>query len=134
MNWQLPTQKRKDVEIAIVNLVDVIFVLLIFFVMTSTFQKDLGVDVTKPKSSTAKELSKESIMIGVSRQGTLHINESQVSIQSLERILQNQIRENPERAVIIVADRGAPTGQIVDIMDVCNLNKVRKVSLAAESK
>ena len=57
-------------------MLDMVFILLIFFIVTSTFTRETGVDVTKPKASSSKELAKESILIGVTRQGTIHINES----------------------------------------------------------
>lgn len=115
-------------------LLDMVFILLIFFIVTSTFTRETGVDVSKPKASTAKELARESILVGVSREGTIHINETQVSLSSLRAILVSMMAESPERPVIIVADRDAPTGSLVDILDECNHAKVRKVSVAASQE
>ena len=88
--------------------------------------------MSKPNASSAKELAKYSILIAITRQGTIHINESQVSLNSLQSILNLMLIEIPDRPVIIVSDREAPTGRIVDVLDVCNLAKVKKVSLSAQ--
>ena len=90
-----------------------------------------GIDVSKPKASTVKELSKESILIGITRQGTIHINETQVNLSSLQTILKQMMNEAPDRPVVIVSDRDAPSGKIVDVLDECNLAHVRKVSISA---
>ena len=100
--------------------------------MTSTFTRETGIDVTKPKASSAKELARESILIGITRQGTVHINETQVNLSSLQTILKQMMAESPDRPVIIVSDREAPSGAIVDVLDECNIAKVRKVSISAE--
>ena len=110
-------RESKAIEINVVNLIDVMLVLLIFFVTTSTFNRDTGIDVTKPHASTARELSKESILIGITRQGTVHINQTQVNMASLRTILRQLVAETPDRPVIIVADRDSPSGRIVDVLD-----------------
>ena len=127
-------QSRKNSTIDISPMMDMVFILLIFFIVTSTFTRETGIDVTKPKASSAKELAKESILIGITRQGTIHINETQVNLPTLQSILKQMISESPERPVILVSDRDAPSGVIVDVLDECNLAKVRKVSISAENK
>lgn len=125
-------RQRKDSLIDISPMMDMVFILLIFFIVTSTFTRETGIDVTKPKASSSKELAKESILIGITRQGTVHINETQVNLSSLQTILKQLMAESPDRPVIIVSDREAPTGVIVDVLDECNIAKVRKVSISAE--
>jgi biopolymer transport protein ExbD len=123
---------RRESLIDISPMIDMVFILLIFFIVTSTFTRETGIDVTKPKASSAKELARESILIGITRQGTVHINETQVNLSSLQTILKQMMAESPDRPVIIVSDREAPSGAIVDVLDECNIAKVRKVSISAE--
>ncbi|MDR1758968.1 MAG: biopolymer transporter ExbD [Fibrobacter sp.] len=124
-------RKRHTSFIDVSPMMDMVFILLIFFIVTSTFTRETGIDVTKPKASTSKELARESIMIGISRQGTIHINETQVNLSSLQTILKQMMAESPDRPVVIVSDRDAPSGRIVDVLDECNQAKVRKVSVSA---
>ncbi|MDR2999918.1 MAG: biopolymer transporter ExbD [Fibromonadaceae bacterium] len=124
-------KNRDDVGIDIAPMLDMVFILLIFFVVTSSFVRETGLDVNKPKASSAQELARESILIGISREGTIHINESQVDMRTLRSILQQMTAEKPDRAAVIVADRDAPSGKVVDVLDVCNLARIKKVSIAA---
>jgi biopolymer transport protein ExbD len=123
--------RRRLGGIDISPMMDMTFILLIFFVVTSTFTRETGIDVSKPKASSVKELSQQSILIGITRQGTIHINETQVNLSSLQTILRQMMAESPDRPVIIVSDRDAPSGKIVDVLDECNLARVRKVSISA---
>ena len=132
MSLRAENRSRRESGIDISPMLDMVFILLIFFVVTSTFTRETGVDVTKPKASTAQDLSREAVMIGISRQGTLHVNEAQVPITSLRRILENIVRETPDRPVVLIADRDAPSGLVVDVLDECNLARVAKVSIAAQ--
>jgi len=127
-------RERKASLIDISPMMDMVFILLIFFIVTSTFTRETGIDVSKPKASSAKELARESILIGITRQGTVHINETQVNLSSLQTILRQMLVEAPDRPVIIVSDRDAPSGRIVDVLDECNLAHVRKVSISASKE
>ena len=129
----LRKRQKKDVEIAIVNLVDVIFILLIFFIMTTTFSKETGLDISKPSAGSAAQLEKENILVGIGKEGTIHIDERQVDLAMLQSLLRRELAEDAERAVVIVADRDADMGVVVDVMDECNQAGVRKVSVAANS-
>lgn len=122
---------RKETEIAIVNLVDVIFILLIFFIMTTTFSKETGIDITKPAAGSAAQLEKENILIGIGKEGTVHLGERQVDMAMLQTALRKELAEDADKAVVIVSDRDAGMGVVVDVMDECNLAGVRKVSVAA---
>jgi len=133
----IPAIKKKakrDVEIAIVNLVDVIFILLIFFIMTTTFSKETGINITKPEASSAGQLEKEVFQIGVTKDGTVHVQDRQVDMAMLLTILRREIAEDPEKSVVIVSDRNTDMGAIVDIMDQCNVAGVKKVSVGANAK
>ncbi|MBF0433695.1 MAG: biopolymer transporter ExbD [Fibrobacteria bacterium] len=123
---------RRSAELNIAPMMDMVFILLIFFIVTTSFTRETGVDVSKPKAASAQTLVKANILIGVTKEGSIHINEGQVSLNVLGSILKRYMAESPERPVIIVADRGAPVANVVDILDECNLAKVKKVSLSAE--
>lgn len=122
---------RKETEIAIVNLVDVIFILLIFFIMTTTFSKETGIDITKPAAGSAGQLEKENILIGIGKEGTVHLGERQIDMAMLQSALRKELAEDADKAVVIVSDRDAGMGVVVDVMDECNIAGVRKVSVAA---
>lgn len=127
-------KQRKDVEVAVTNLVDVIFVLLIFFILSTTFTKQTGLEINKPKAASAKQLDKSSLTVGVSQDGLIRIDDRQVDLAMLQSILRQEISKNPEKSLIILADRASDMGIVVDIMDEANIAGYRNVSVSAKSE
>ncbi len=115
-------------------LMDIVFILLIFFVVTSSFTRETGVDVTKPQAQSASQLEKENLLIAITREGTIHINERQVDLASLQDILKQSLAKTPDREAVIIADKGSETGVLVQVIDACNLSGVKKVSIAAQAE
>lgn len=126
-----PVKKREAAQIDISPMMDMVFILLIFFIVTSTFNRETGVEVTKPKAQSASEVSKENIMVAITREGTVHINERPVELAALKEILKGMIAKNPEREVVLIADEASQSGLLVQVVDACNLSGAKKVSIAA---
>mgnify|MGYP000903581037 FL=1 len=133
MEFNIPRRKRKEMGIEMGPLMDIVFILLIFFVVTSSFTRETGVDVTKPQAQSASQLEKENILIAITREGTIHIHERQVDMASLQDILKQTLAKTPDREAVVIADKGAVTGTLVQVIDACNLSGVKKVSIAAQS-
>ena len=127
----LPRKVRKTPEISIAPLVDMVFLLLIFFLVSTTFSRETGVDVRKPKAQTAKVLSRESILVAVTREGTIHINNQRVDLETLHRIIKKTLKERPGSPVIIIADKFSLTGRAIEVLDECKLAGAEKISLAS---
>ena len=134
MDFNLPRRKRKDVGIEMGPLMDIVFILLIFFVVTSSFTRETGVDVTKPQAQSASQLEKENLLIAITREGTIHMNERQVDLASLQDILKQSLAKAPDREAVVIADKGSETGVLVQVIDMCNLAGVKKVSIAAQAE
>jgi len=128
-----PRQKRAA-NIDIGPLMDMVFILLIFFVVTSTFTRETGVEVSKPQAQTANQLEKENILIAITRDGTIHIDERQVDLAGLSDVLKGILAKNPEREAVLITDKDAITGKLVSVIDACTLAGVKKVSIAALNK
>lgn len=129
--FEINKRTKKAVNIDISPMMDMVFILLIFFIVTSTFTRETGVDVTKPQAQSAQSLQKENIMIAITREGTIHINERQVDMAGLKDVLGQIISQNPDKEAVLIADRNAQTGMLVQVIDACNLSGVKKVSIAA---
>ena len=133
MEFNLPRRKQKDVGIEMGPLMDIVFILLIFFVVTSSFTRETGVDVTKPQAQSASQLEKENLLIAITREGTIHMNERQVDLASLQDILKQSLAKAPDREAVVIADKESETGVLVQVIDMCNLAGVKKVSIAAQA-
>jgi biopolymer transport protein ExbD len=128
------SKNRREANIDIGPLLDMVFILLIFFVVTSTFTRETGVEVSKPQAQTASQLEKENILIAITRDGTIHIDERQVDLAGLADILKGILAKNPEREAVLISDKDAITGKLVSVIDACTLAGVKRVSIAALNK
>jgi biopolymer transport protein ExbD len=132
--FEQPGKRRKEMKVDISPLMDMVFILLIFFIVTSTFSRETGVEVTKPQAQSASQVQKENIMVAITREGTVHVNERQVDIAGLKDVLSRLISQNPDREVVLIADKESQTGMMVRVIDACNLSGAKKVSVAALNK
>jgi len=130
----IETKKRGGFELNVVPLIDVVFVLLIFTILTSSLTKETGVTVDKPQAQSAGELNRQSILVAITREGTVHVNERQVDLESLQDVLRRMLAENALGEIVLIADRESNTGLLVNVMDACNLAGAKKISVAAMNK
>ena len=126
--------KRKTAEINISPLIDLVFLLLIFFMVTTSFVRETGVDVNRPSAKTATTDEKGSILIGVSKKGEIYFDSKQIDIRSVKIHVKRALYENPEGTVIVVADKESSTGTVIKVMDQCRLAGASGVSIAASNK
>jgi biopolymer transport protein ExbD len=123
---------NKNLEINIAPLIDMVFILLIFFLVTTSFLKETGVDISRPSAATAEVRVHPSILIGITKTGSIHIDKRQVDIRAVRANVERALAENPEGAVVIVADKESMTGLVITVMDACKLAGARDVSIAAD--
>ena len=126
--------KIQDTNVDSVNLtplIDMVFILLIFFLVTSSFTKESGVEVDRPTAQTAVREEHASMIIGVTDNGEIWIENEQIDIRSVRAYVENQQAQNPEGTIIILADKDARTGITVEVLDQVRLAGVTNVSIAA---
>ena len=122
----------KGVEINMGPLIDMVFLLLIFFVVTTSFVKEAGIDVQRSTAATAEVKERGNIMIGVNAEGDVYYEGKQVDVRSVRGLVERALAEDPESGVVIVADQASETGTVVKVMDQCRLAGASSVSLAAK--
>ncbi len=119
-------------EINMAPLIDMVFLLLIFFMVTTSFVKESGIDVQRSTAATAEVKAHASIMIGVSTGGDVWMEGKKVDVRSVRGLVERALAEDPDSGVVIVADKGSETGDVVKVMDQCRLAGAQNVSLAAK--
>ena len=112
-------------------MLDVIFIMLIFFIVTTSFIREAGIRVNRPTAQTAVKEEKSNILVAISPQGEIWIDKQKVDIRALRTMIQKLKAENPEAAVIIQADRDARAGLMVQAMDQARLAGVKDVAISA---
>ncbi len=122
----------QGVEINMGPLIDMVFLLLIFFVVTTSFVKETGVDVQRSTAATAEVKERGNILIGVTADGEVFWEGRQVDVRSIRSLVERALAEDPEGGVVVVADKASETGDVVKVMDQCRLAGAKNVSLAAQ--
>jgi biopolymer transport protein ExbD len=121
-----------QVDVNMSPLIDMVFLLLIFFVVTTSFVKESGIEVSRSTASTAEVKENASVMIGVSSDGDVFMGGKKVDVRSVRGLVERALAEDPEAGVVVVADKGSETGDVVKVMDQCRLAGAASVSLAAK--
>ena len=124
-------RKRGVVEINMAPLIDMIFILLIFFMVTTSFVREAGVDVERPVAATATSSRETSLLIGVTGDGRVAIEGKTVDVRQVRAYVNRFLASSPDGAVLVVADRSSRTGDAVLVLDQCRLAGANKVGLAA---
>ena len=125
--------ENEKAEVNMSPLIDMIFLLLIFFMVTAVFVQERGVKVNKPHAATAESIAHDNLLIALDRNGRLHYAGREVTPAQLPSILKTAM--NGKRLpVLILADEAAGTGMLVQVIDLCKLGGATEVSIAASRK
>lgn len=133
MRSRYTSEQQEESDINMMPMLDVVFILLIFFIVTTSFVKETGVDVTRPSAETAEPKSQANILIGIRDSGEVWIDEQRVQINAIRANVERLLAENPESSVVVVADEGARTGVLVEALDQARLAGADNVSIAARN-
>ena len=90
----IPARRKSAFHIDVVPLIDVVFVILIFTILSSTLTQQTGVNVDKPQAQSAAELNRQGILVAITRDGTVHVNELQVDLEGLQDFLKRLLAQN----------------------------------------
>ena len=124
-------EEHQNPEINLAPFVDTIMILLIFFVVTANLYVETGVDVSKPKAQSAKSVGQKAILVGITREGTIHIYGRQTTLERLRTVVEQEVTKQPDMSVVIISDRDGGVGRTVDVIDQCTLAGAQKISIAA---
>ena len=122
----------EEAEVDLTPMLDVVFIMLIFFIVTASFVKEAGIDINRPDASTAEKKAQGNILVAISESGELWIDKRRVDIRQLRPNIERLHAENPQGAVVIQADKNSRNGLLVDVMDAAREAGVFNVSIAAE--
>ena len=127
-------KKTEESGIDITPMLDVVFIMLIFFIVTTSFVKESGIEVSRPSAKTAKQQQRASILVAINHLGEVWIQRRKVDIQSVRANIERLHAESPEGTVVIQADKRSETGLLVNVMDQIKLAGVEKISISADQK
>lgn len=122
-----------EAEVDVTPMLDVVFIMLIFFIVTASFVKEVGLDLSRPDSGTTKTMTdNENIFIQISNDGVIFVDRRVTDIRAVRANIERLHAERPEGTVIIAPGETSFNGLLVEIMDQARLAGVDQISLAAE--
>ena len=132
MRRRRQSQGEEESEVNLTPMLDVVFIMLIFFIVTASFVKESGIDVTRPSAATAEMKQRGNILVAITANDQIWVDKRQVDPRAVRANIERLHAENPQGAVVIQADKDSKNGLLVIVMDAARLAGVDNVSIAAE--
>ncbi len=126
------SKRQDEEEVNLTPMLDVVFILLILFIVTASFVKESGIDINRPAAATAVRKERGNILVAITPTGQIWIERRQVDVRAVRANIERLHAENPQGAVVIQADRDSKNGLLVEVMDAAKLAGVENISIAAE--
>ena len=126
--------QEEEASIDLTPMIDVTFIMLIFFIVTATFVKETGIDVNRPEAQTAVVKEKANILIAIDANDQIWIDRRKVDIRSVRPNIERLHAENPQGSVVIQADKESKTETLISVMDASRQAGVYNVAIAAQDK
>ena len=124
----------KNAELDMTPMLDIVFIMLIFFIVTSSSVKESGLDVNRPQAQTAEKLEQAHIIVAIGPTGEVWIDKKVIDIRALRANVARLHAENPLGSVVITADRETKTHVLVSVMDQIRLAGINNASIATEAE
>ena len=125
---------EEEAAIDMTPMLDVVFIMLIFFIVTASFVKEAGIDVNRPEAATAVKKDRANILIAISDKGEIWINKRRIDVRAVQANIERLHAENPQGTDVIQADKKATTETLIKVMDASRAAGVYDVSIAAQEQ
>lgn len=134
MNFR-PQRHRGNAVLEMTSMVDIVFILLLFFLLTATYVKNPNIDINLPEASLNKSAeNKKDLDISIKDNGEIRYDNKITTIEALEKILVSEYAKNKESVVVIRADKSSTHGRVVDVMDLAKRIGFEKLAIAVQAK
>ncbi|MDG3084905.1 biopolymer transporter ExbD [Vibrio hannami] len=127
-------KNREEAQIDMTSMLDIVFIMLIFFIVTSSFVNESGVEVNRPKAANSVNQKQATIFIAITAQNEIYIDKRVVDKERVQATLEHLVTEQPDASVVIQADEFAFNGAVVSVMDSAKGAGIANIALATEQK
>ncbi|KLN64532.1 ExbD/TolR family protein [Vibrio sp. VPAP30] len=124
--------KQDEAQVDLTSMLDIVFIMLIFFIVTSSFVRESGVEVNRPTASNVVSQKEAGIFVAITSANDIYIDKRMVDVERVEATLEHLMLDNPDAALVIQADEHAYSGTVVKVMDAAKGAGVKNIALAAE--
>jgi biopolymer transport protein ExbD len=123
----------EDAEINITPMLDIVFIMLIFFIVTTSFTKETGAVIRKPLAEQAVALRNGTILIGIKSNDDIWMNKRLIELREVRSMVEQSKAENPKGSVVIIADKDSRIGTVTQVMDQVKMAGVEGIAISAEN-
>jgi len=124
---QLLKKQQKKVVLNITSLIDVLFILIIFFTVSSTFLEQPGIELKLPDAESSETHTAEKVIVFIDAKGEIYINKNQINIENLAQTVGNLLNEQSEKTVVLRADEQVTHGTVIRVMDLLRKKGIYKI-------
>jgi biopolymer transport protein ExbD len=123
----------EDSEINLTPMLDVVFIMLIFFIVTATFIKQAGIDVMRPEALTAEQKPTVSVLVAIGENGDIWIDKQKVDEGAVRAHIERLHAENPKGGLVVQADRNSTTDKVMAVLSAARAAGMSQVAIATDS-
>ena len=131
---RLGQQEQREQDIDISPLIDVVFILLIFFMVSTTFVKDAQLELERPSAQSAEPADTKSVRISIDRSGDIYLGDTPIRLWMLQGRVREELRNASESNVLVVVDRGIAAERLIDVVDQCRLAGAKNVGVITDKE
>ncbi|GLR73923.1 ExbD/TolR family protein [Aliivibrio sifiae] len=126
------SSNQEEAQIDLTSMLDIVFIMLIFFIVTSSFVRESGVEVNRPQASNVSSQKDAGIFVAITASNDIFIDKRMVDAERVQATLEHLLLEQPDASLVIQADEHAYNGTVVKVMDAAKGAGVKGIALAAE--
>lgn len=127
--------KKQDVDnVDVSPLIDMVFILLIFFMVTTTFVKDMKLDLNRPSAASATKSDSKVVRVYIDNTGEVYIDNQPVQIWAIQSKLRDLLRTATDKAVLVITDETIPVETLIDVVDECRMSGAKDVAVSTSKE
>jgi len=123
-------RKQNIDNIDVSPLIDMVFILLIFFMVTTTFVKDMKLDLNRPSAASASKASSKVVRVYIDKNNEIYIDNQPVKLWAVQSKLRDLLRGNNEKSVLVISDTTIPVESLIDVVDECRMSGAKDVAVS----
>jgi len=122
------TDNPTDVDVS--PLIDMVFILLIFFMVTTTFVKDMKLDINRPSASSASKSDSKVVRVYIDNTGEVYIDNQPVKVWAIQSKVRDMLKTATDKSVLIITDDSIPVNKLIDVVDECRMSGAKDVAVS----
>ena len=123
--------EESESAIDVTPMLDVVFIMLIFFIVTATFVKEAGIDVSRPAAETAVAQNKAHILVAIDSKNSIWVDKREIDLRAVKPNIRRLISLNPQGTVLVQADKASYTDTLISVMDEIRAAGVTNIAISA---